>query len=436
VTSAEVGLAGVGALFVLLGLRVPIAVGLCMVSVAGIWAIRGPSASLGSMATLPYDFSASWTLSAVPMFLLMGAFAFNSGMTSSVYQFCRMWFWWLPGSLAIATNWASALFGAISGSSMAVTAMMARLAVPEMLRFRYDKGLATGVVAASGTIDAMIPPSIAFVIYAWYAEVPVGELFLAGVLPGILTALVYMAMIILRCLRNPELAPPVPRDFTAAERRRVSLDSWPLPVLFAGIFGGLYSGIATPTEAAAVSAALAFAIALARRQMNWSILRKSVVESCLTTAAIFFIVIGAAFFTRFMAVSGLPVYLGETIRDVAPSPLIFILLVSMVIIVMGMFLDGIGTMLLLLPIVVPIARSFGVDLVWLGVIFVKLIMIGLLHPPIGIQAFVVKSVVGDQVPLTTIYWGLCWFLGAELLIMALIIAFPEISLWLPGILQD
>ena len=256
-SNSSIGLFGVAALFVLLGLRVPIAVALCSVSIIGIWAIRGMNPALGSMATLPYDFSANWTLSAVPMFLLMGAFAFNSGMTSSVYKLSRMWLWWLPGSLAIATNWASALFGAISGSSIAVTAMMARLAIPEMLRYKYDKALATSVVAASGTIDAMIPPSIPFVIYAWYAEVSVGELFMAGVVPGILTGVVYMAMIIVRCYRNPALAPPVPRDFSKEERRKVTLDAWPLPLLFVGIFGGLYTGVATPTEAAAASAALA-----------------------------------------------------------------------------------------------------------------------------------------------------------------------------------
>jgi C4-dicarboxylate transporter, DctM subunit len=430
-SNSAIGLYGVIALFVLLGLRMPIAVALSLVSVVGVWAIRGLNPALGSMATLPYDFSANWTLSAVPMFLLMGAFAFNSGMTASVYKLSRMWLWWLPGSLAIATNWASALFGAISGSSIAVTAMMARLAVPEMLKYKYDKALATSVVAASGTIDAMIPPSIPFIIYAWYAEVPVGELFMAGVVPGILTGLIYMTMIIIRCWRNPDLAPPIDRDFSKQERRQVTLDAWPLPLLFLGIFGGLYTGIATPTEAAAASAALALVIAVVRREMSWSTLWNSLVESCTTTSSIFLIVIGAAFFTRFMAVSGFPDYLSGAIRDLAPTPMMFILLVGVVIIIMGMFLDGVGIMLLLLPIVVPIARSFQVDLIWLGVIIVKLIMIGLLHPPIGIQAFIVKGVVGEKVSLMTIYRGLCWFLAAEAVIMFLIISFPQITLFLP-----
>ncbi len=429
----QIGLCGIGFLFALLLLRMPIAIALGLVSVAGIAAIRGPDAALGVLGTLPYDFAANWTLSAVPMFLLMGAIAFHSGMTASVYKVCRMWFWWVPGGLAVATNWASTAFGAVSGSSVAVTAVMAKLAVPEMLKYKYDKSLATAVVAASGTIDALIPPSIAFIIYSWYAEVPVTDLFLAGVIPGLLTAVVYTAMIVTRCTLDPTLGPRGSRDFTAAERRAANLDAWPLPVLFAGIFGGLYSGVMTTTEAAAGSATLACLIAIVRREMTWGVMRTSLAESALTTAALFFIVIGAAMFTRFMAVSGLPAQLGQLIASWQPSVLTFMLIVTAIYIVLGMFLEGIGIMMLTLPILVPICRTLNLDLIWLGVIVVKLIMLGLMHPPIGIQAFVVKGVVGDTVPLLTIFRGLLWFLGVEIFVLALLIGFPELSLWLPRI---
>ena len=434
-TNFQIGLVGVGALFTLLALRMPIAIALSVVSFAGIWVIRGSSAALGALATLPYDFAANWTLSAVPMFLLMGTFAFHSGMTASVYRACRMWFWWVPGGLAVATNWASAAFGAVSGSSVAVTATMARLAIPEMLKYKYDKSLATGVVAASGTIDALIPPSIAFVIFAWYAEVPITALFLAGIIPGLLTAVIYTAMIVGRCIVNPRLAPRSDRDFTAHERYRTTWSAWPLPVLFIGIFAGLYSGVMTATEAASGSAALAFTIAAARREMNWKVLNTSLTEASLTTASLFFIVIGAALFTRFMTVSGLPGHIGSMIQQWSPTPMTFILMVTGIYIVLGMFLEGIGIMLLTLPILIPICRSLQIDLLWVGVIVVKLIMIGLLHPPIGIQAFVVKSVVGDSVALGTIFRGLLWFLGAEILIMALLIAVPGITTFLPSLLE-
>ena len=258
----HIGLLGIAALFALLAIRVPIAVALLVVSVLGVWAIRGVNAAFASIGTLSFDLAASWTLSAVPMFLLMGAFAFNSGMTISVYKVFRMWFWWVPGGLAIATNWASAAFGAVSGSSIAVTAVMAKIAIPEMLKYRYDKSLATSVVAASGTIDALIPPSIIFIIYGIQSETSITDLFLAGVMPGILTGVVYTVLIMGPLPGQPEARAARRARLHAAERRAATLDSWPLPVLFVGIFVGLYSGATTATEAGAASAALALIIAL------------------------------------------------------------------------------------------------------------------------------------------------------------------------------
>jgi tripartite ATP-independent transporter DctM subunit len=434
-SNPEIGLVGIGALFLLLSLRLPIAVGLILVSVAGVYAIRGPRAALGSMATLSFDVSASWTLSAIPMFFLMGAFAFNSGMTSSVYRLCRMLFWWVPGGLAIASNLAGAAFGAVSGSSLAVTAVMAKIAIPEMLQRRYNKSLATSVVAASGTIDALIPPSIAIIIYGIEAEAPITDLFLAGITPGILTIVAYVALIAIRCRLDPSLAPAGTRDFTSDERRAAARESWPFLALFVAVFAGMYSGVATPTEAGAVSAALALLIAFARRQMSWRTAWQSLVESCVPTASIFFIIVGAAFFARFMSISGVPQYLGESIQLISPSPTMFILMMSAVIILMGMFLEGLAIMLIVLPLVLPICRDLGIDIVWVGLIIIKLVVLSLLHPPLGLQAFVVKSIVGDTASLATIYKGLLWFVGAEFLIIGLMIAFPDLSMWLPRLVK-
>jgi tripartite ATP-independent transporter DctM subunit len=432
-TNFQVGMAGVAVLFTLLLLRMPIAVALALVSIGGMSAIRGFDAAAGSLGSLPYEFAANWTLSAVPMFLLMGALAFHSGMTASVYKVCRMAFWWVPGGLAVATNWAATAFGAVSGSSVAVTAVMARLAIPEMLRHGYDKSLATAVVAASGTIDVLIPPSLGLIIYSWYAELPVTEVFKAALVPGILTAVLHMMLIIVRCKVNPNLAPPPRKDFTNQELVAGVKAAWPLPVLFVGIFVGLYSGVMTSTEAAAGSAALAAIIALLRRELSWKVLRESLTESSLTTASLFFIVIGAALFTRFMAVSGLPIELGKLVAGWHPNATTFMLIVTGIYIVLGMFLEGVGIMLLTLPILLPICRALGLDLAWLGVVVLKLIALGLIHPPIGIQAFIVKGVVGDEVPLTTIFRGLLWFLGVELFIVALLILVPDITLWLPRV---
>lgn len=432
-SNLEIGLAGIGCLFVLMLLRMPIAIALGLVSVAGIAIIRSGNAAAGVMGSMPFDFAANWTLSAIPMFLFMGSVAFNSGMTASVYRLFRMAFWWLPGGLALATNWAATAFGVVCGSSVAVTAMMARVAIPEMLRYRYDRSLATSVVAACGTVDSLIPPSIAFIIFAWYAEVPVTHLFLAGVFPGLLTALAYTALIVVRCKLNPELAPAGTRDFTPAELRGAAVQAWPVPVLFAGIFAGLYSGVMTVTEAAAGSALIACAIAIVRREMNFRVLRTSLTESAMTTASLFFIVIGAAMFARFMAFSGVPSHLGALIGELNPGIFGFMLIVGLVYLVLGMFLDGIGVMMLTLPILIPICEAMNIDLVWMGVIVVKLILLGLITPPVGLQAFVVKGVVGDAVPLTEIFRGLAWFVAVEILLITLLVAAPEISLWLPRV---
>jgi C4-dicarboxylate transporter DctM subunit len=435
-SNPEIGLIGIGALFALLAIRLPIAVGLILVSVAGVFAIRGPRAAFGSMATLSFDASANWTLSAIPMFFLMGALAFNSGMTSAVYRLCRMVFWRVPGGLAIASNLAGAAFGAVSGSSLAVTAVMAKIAIPEMLQRRYQKSLATSVVAACGTIDALIPPSIAIIIYGIESEASITELFLAGLTPGILTIVVYVALIVLRCWWNPELAPREQRDFTPAELREAAWQSWPFLALFFAVFLGMYSGIATPTEAGAISAALTLIIALLRGQMTWRRACDSLIESCVPTTSIFFIILGAAFFARFMSISGVPQYVAESIQAFSPSPIVFILMMSAVIVLMGMFLEGLAIMLIVLPFVLPICRQLGIDIVWVGLIIIKLVVLSLLHPPLGLQAFVVKTIVGDSVTLAEIYKGLLWFVAAEFLIIGLMIAFPELSMWLPHLLRQ
>lgn len=433
-TNLEIGFTALGALMVLLALRFPIGAALGIVSLAGIFAIRGPDAALGAIGTMPYDFAASWTLSAVPMFILVGAVAFHTGMTRSIYAAARMWLRWLPGGIAVATNWASAAFGAVSGSSVATTAAMGKLAIPEMLRLRYEPGLATSVVAASGTLGALIPPSLAFMIYGWYAEYPLAPLLMAGVIPGLLTALVYSVLIVARCSANPALAPVGPDDFTKAERWRATLDNWPLPLLILGIIGGLYSGVTTVTESAAAAAALAMLIGVLRRQLRWPAIAAALTETSKTTAQIFFIVVGAVLMTRFMAMSGVPDHLAEFLKAGGADPLAVILIMTVVFLVLGMFLEPIGIMLLTLPILIPIFRELELDLVWMGVLIVKYVEIGLLTPPVGIQAFIAKAVAGDGVPLGDVFRGLGWFLGAEVVIMALLIGFPGLSTWLPSLM--
>lgn len=416
----------------LMAIRVPIGIALGSVSLVGLIWVRGLNSALSVFGDLPFEFGANWSLSAVPMFVLMGAVAFHTGLTSSLFQCARLWLSRLPGGLAVATNFASAGFAAASGSSLATAAAMGRLAIPEMLKMRYDAALATGVVAAAGTLGSLIPPSILFVLYGWFTETSIGALLLAGVFPGLLTAGVYAAMIIGRCMVWPELAPPVDDKPTWQERFASLLQVWPIPLLVLGVIGGIYSGIATATEAAALGAIFAILIGISRGTMSLSVMRNSLVETLESTASIFFVAIGALMLTRLLAFCGLPAFMAGAVQAWALDPLLLVLGISIVYLILGCFLDPLGLLLLTLPVFHPMFVALKVDMIWVGVIVVKYIEIGLLTPPVGLNVYVVKGVVGDKVPITTIFKGVGWFIAAEAVIMTLLIAFPSISTWLPS----
>ncbi|MEO4042987.1 TRAP transporter large permease subunit [Hoeflea sp. CAU 1731] len=421
-------------LLLLLAIRVPIGIALALVSIGGMIALRGTRAAFGVLGSLPFDFAASWSLSAVPMFLLMGALASHTGLTRSLYQAARIWFNPLPGGLAVASNFASAGFAAASGSSLATAAAMGRLAIPEMLSFGYNKGLATGTIAAAGTLGAFIPPSIAFVLYGWYTQQPVGTLLVAGIIPGLLTAAGYSFMIILRCSINPEIAPKAKIDATMREKLLTLRGIWPMPLLILCVIGGIFSGMTTATEAGAFGASFALLIALFMGRLTKKAVLDSFMEALRTTASIFFIAIGAILFTRFLAMAGLPRVMGDIVTSWDLGVIGVILLMVAVYLILGMFLDPLGIILLTLPVFLPMFQELGLNLIWIGVLVVKMIEVGLLTPPVGMNAFVVKNIVGDQVELNEIFAGLSWFLLCEVVIVALLIAFPWLSLWLPGMM--
>ena len=430
-----VGVFGIAIALCLMALRVPIAIALGSVSVVGIFVLRGQNAAFGALQSLPFDFATNWTLAAIPMFLLMGSLSYQSGLTASLYSAARVWLGGVPGGLAVATTFASAGFAAASGSSVATSAAMGRVAIPEMLQHNYDKGLAAGSVAAAGTLGALIPPSIAFVIYGWYTEQSVSALLIAGILPGILTAVAYATMIIIRCKINPELAPGSRDKPRKGERLDTLLRVWPMPLLIMAIIGSIYTGVATPSESAAVGTVAAAVIAFLQGRLNSSVLRDSVSDAVATTASLFFIAVGAVLLTRFLALAGIPTAMSSFLVGMAADPFLVILALSVVFLVLGMFLDPMGLMLLVLPIFLPAFKALGIDLIWMGVIVVKYIEIGLITPPVGMNAFVVKSVVGNAIPLTTIFRGLGWFIACEIVVVGLLLAFPQISLWLPGLMR-
>lgn len=429
-----IGGLGVVAILLLLAARVPIAFALGGVSFVGIWLVRSDRAAFGIIGSLPHDFASSWELSAIPMFLLMGAVAYQTGLTSSLYTAARLWLNELPGGLAVATNFTAAGFAAASGSSIATSAAVGRLAIPEMLRFGYDKALATGTVAASGTLGALIPPSIAFVIYGWFTEQSVGRLLIAGIIPGLLTGFLYTVMIVGRCLADPSLAPKVAIKVPMREKLVALLNVWPMPLLVLGVIGSIYAGVATPTEAGALGAAFALLIGASQGRLTRAALGKSVRDAMITTSTLFFLAIGAVMLTRFLAMAGVPGFIADMVTALELGPVELVIALALIYLVLGMFLDPIGVMLLTLPVFLPAFHALEMDLIWIGVIVVKMIEVGLLTPPVGLNVYVVKGVAGDSVPLATVFRGVGWFLACEVVVMILLIAFPGLSTWLPGLM--
>ncbi|MBM3487136.1 MAG: TRAP transporter large permease [Alphaproteobacteria bacterium] len=430
-TSLEIGGLSILALLALIGLRVPVAVALTVVGIAGVGFIRNWPVALNQLKTVPFEVVANWNFSAVPMFILMGAVAHNTGISSELFAAARQWFARSPGGLAIAANWACAGFAAASGSSIATAAAMGRLAIPEMLRQGYNPGLASGVVASAGTLGVMIPPSIMFVLYGIFAEQSISQLLIAGIFPGLLTAAVYTVMIYLRCRFDPSLAPPVTEAISWAERMRSLAGVWPLLLLVVSIIGGLYVGAFTPTEAGAAGAAIAVLIALARGRLTWEAIRVSLVDTLVSTSALFFVAVGAVLFARLVTMSGLAVWMGEITTAYAVDRTTLLFCMAIIYVILGMFLDSLGLLLITLPIFLPLMKTFGYDLIWFGVLVVKFIEVGMLTPPLGLNVYAIKTVVGDAIPIETIFRGVTWFLVAEIVVVLLLIVFPGISLYLP-----
>lgn len=433
-TNLDIGLIGTAVTLVLIALRVPIGVVLGLVSIGGIAAMTSMRVAWGMISATPFDFIGQWELSAAPMFLLMGYIATATDLTGGLFQALRLYMSRLPGGLAVASVGACAFFAAASGSSVATASAMSRIAVPEMLKSGYDKGLATGTIAASGTLGSLIPPSVLLILYGVYAQVSVGQLFMAGFIPGIVSALLYVGMIMLRVKANPSLAGDVEVDDSRAARRAALKQVWPLPTLILFVLGGIFTGIFSPTEAGALGAFFAALIAGVRRRLTRAAISEALVRTLESTAAIFIILIGSVFFTRFLALSGVPTAFSDLILSVSDSPLWILFAVAVIYIVLGMLIDSIGLLLLTLPLILPLVDGAGMDTIWFGIIVVKLLEIGLVTPPIGLNVYVIKAALGNIVTLPQVFRGVAWFIAMDIAALLLIIAIPAMSLWLPSLL--
>ena len=418
---------------ILVLLRMPIAIALLAVSFGGIWVAYGYPIAAAMLKSVTYDFSTHSTLSSIPMFLLMGFVAYYARMTEQLFNVARASFLRrLPGGLAVASIGGAAMFSAVTGSSLACAAAMGRIAVPEMLRAGYQPGLATGVVAAAGTLGSLIPPSLVLLLFGIFAEVPITDLFVGAIIPGLLTALAFSIMVVLRVWANPALAPR-PSDAELAEISKAGLlDIWPILLLVICVFGGLFGGIFTATDAGAVGALLSLVIAAAKGSLSWAVAKRAIADTIVSSAAILIIAMSATFFASFLALTQLPAHISQLVAGMNLGPVGLMLAILLLYLVLGMFLEILGIMLLTLPVLLPLFETMDLNLIWVGILLTKYLEMGLITPPVGLNVFVIKSVVGKAVPTHVIFQGITWFVATDVVVVALLIAFPALTLWLPS----
>jgi len=425
--SITVGFLSLGVLTLLLlsGLRIAFATAIC--GFAGLWALRGYDPAAALSAQTIYGHVTNYNLLVLPLFIMMGYFAYYAGITRDLYWAARQWFGHLPGGLAISTIVGCAGFAAACGASTASAAVMGRVALPELKRFGYDDKVATGCVAAGGTMATMIPPSVLMVVYGFIAEESIGALLLAGFLPGILQASTYTIMLLGRFKVNPQLGMPIPR--VAWSERFVALKGiWGMVVLMFLVMGSMYTGVATPTEAAGVGAAGALLMALPRlaRKDFWG----AMVETSRTTAMIFAIIAGVLIYVHFLGFTGMPAAVAETIVHLEMPTMLVLIGILLLYLVLGMFLDGIGMILLTVPIILPTIKELGIDPIVFGVLVVRMVEIGLITPPVGLNVYILKGVARD-VSMGDMFRGCGWFVATDIVNVAILLAFPQIILLIP-----
>lgn len=424
-----------GLLFVFLALGVPIGVALGMAGFLGLLLTLGERAALAQLKTIPYNVTAVYSLATIPTFILMGDFFNRAGFATDMYRAAYNWMGHLRGGVAMATTVGAAVFGAISGSSVANAAVFTRIALPEMVKLGYDKRLAAGSIAIAGTLDALIPPSIVAVLYALITETSVGKVLIAGFIPGIVGGIVYMATIYVLVRRNPTLAPVLPSAVPWRERFRSLGSMWGVVVVFVLTMGGIYTGLFTPTQAGAVGAFCAFVVALTRKGFTRSVSWDTFREAGTTTATILIILIGGFLFARFLAFTGIIRDFTELLLGLGLPPIGYLVAYCVIMIILGMFMEAFAMMVLMLPLMFPILTGVGYDPVWLGIITIQLIAIGLVTPPVGLNVYVVKGASPIPLTLEDIFIGVGPFIIAALVVLALLIAFPQIVLVLPNLMS-
>src|SRR6188768_985464 len=425
-----VAIIGFVSLFVLMLLRVPIGMAMGLVGVAGFGYLTSAGPALKIVGHTTMRTVTDFNFAVIPLFLLMGAFATTSGMSRELFRSANTFVGHLRGGLGIATIAACGGFAAICGSSVATAATFSKVAYPEMRRFNYPQSFSTGVIAAGGTLGIMIPPSTVFAVYGLITEQDVGKLFIAGVVPGILAVAMYMITITVIGMIRPGFLPagqPAPWS----EKLAAMKDIWATLLLFAFVIGGIYGGLFTATEAAGMGAAGAFIIGVVRRRLSPADIRRSLLEATRTTAAVFTVLIGALLFGYFLTITQTPQNVTSFLTGLGIGKYGVLALIMLMYLVLGCLMDALAMIILTVPIVFPVIKELGFDPIWFGVIVVMTVELGLIHPPVGMNIFVIKSVVED-VKISTIFYGVIPFIITDLIRLVILIAFPILALWLPS----
>ena len=441
-----IGIAGVALLILLVGLGVRVFVAAAVTGFLGLLCLKGWNVAAGIAGTIPHSKTVTYPLSVLPLFILIGFLAFHAGLTGRLFEAARRWVGWVPGGLAVSTVLASAGFAAVSGASTATAAVFSRVAIPSMLGNRYAKRLTAGVIAAGGTLASLIPPSAILVIYAIIVEESVGKLLLAGLIPGLVSVLIYAALIVGLCAAKPALGRPI-GGFTWRQRFASLPGALPILLVVVVVFGALYSGAATPTEAGALGAMIVFTLYVLRALRQRSLaqagrrLREALMETAKLTVMIFTLVWGVFLFVRFLGFAGLPAAFADWVVGLDVPPLLIIICILLAYAVLGMFMDAIGMLVLTLPVVHPAVVALGYDPIWFGIVVVKMAEICLITPPIGLNCFVVAGVARDlrgeggeslAIPLQDVFRGIGPFFAADVVTVAVLLMLPEIVLWLPA----
>jgi tripartite ATP-independent transporter DctM subunit len=420
----------------LIGIRIPVSAALITIGFAGMWFLEDFSIAVGFLKSVPFDFAASWSLSSLPMYLFMGYLAFHAGMAERLFSCIRIWLGRVPGGLAVSTVFGCAAFGAVCGSSGATAAAFSRLAIPEMLKDRYEPSLASGCIAASGTMGSLMPPSILMIIYGVLTEESIGRVFMAGVIPCLLSASIYGLMIYTRVKLTPSLAPVRAMNRINWKDKVNSIANlWDILIVICIVFGGIYSGIFTATEAGACGAFAVLILNLLLKRLDVKKIKESLLETLRVTSMVLIIAVGANIYTRFMALAGVSQYLNDVAASGHLTPFLLMPILFCLYFILGMFLDPIGAMLLTIPTLLHILKAMHVNLVWFAILVIKNMELALITPPVGLNVYIIQGT-AENIPLETIFKGILWFAVMDIITLFILFFFPQISLILPNYMFD